>query len=341
MRKEGNIEWITNLRVLATIFVIVVHVSMESRYNSALYADLIYGGFARFCVPVFVMISGALLLPREVPLVPFTKKWMVKIVLPFLFWSIPYILYNFRQRIYVGETFTLFQALKESCKYIVQGTTNFHFWYIYMIIGIYLFIPIIGKWARAATQKELLYFLGTWFLTMCLQLPFMSCFKIAIDLYYFTGYLGFLILGYYLSIADFNYKLWHAALITFIGYSVTVVLTRYLTKQNGVFTHTYYDYLRPNIIVLSAGVFLLVKKMNVGFFRSGILLKIRDGIATYSFGIYLVHWLVILFLAEYHIDWQLITPLVGIPLTTLSCLVISFACVWIVNKLPLGKYVSG
>ena len=70
MHKEHNIEWITNLRVLATIFVIVVHVSMESRYNGVLYADLIYGGFARFCVPVFVMISGALLLPREVPLIP-------------------------------------------------------------------------------------------------------------------------------------------------------------------------------------------------------------------------------------------------------------------------------
>ncbi|MES2131899.1 MAG: acyltransferase family protein [Bacteroidota bacterium] len=341
MRKEHNIEWITNLRVLATIFVIVVHVSMESRYNGALYADLIYGGFARFCVPVFVMISGALLLPREVPLVPFTKKWTMKVLLPFLFWSIPYILYNFRQRIYLGETFTMLQAFKESCKYILQGTTNFHFWYIYMIIGIYLFIPIIGKWARAATEKELLYFLGIWFVAMCLQLPFISCFKPGVELYYFTGYLGFLILGYYLSIASFNYKLWHAALLTFVGYAVTVLLTWSLTKENAVFTHTYYDYLRPNIIVLSAGVFLLIKKMDFGFFRSGVLLKIRDGIATYSYGIYLVHWLVILALLKFHVDWQLFTPLVGIPLTTLCCLVISFACVWIVNKFPFGKYISG
>ena len=78
--KENSIGWISNLRVIATIAVIVVHVSMESRFDASLYSDLIYGGLARFCVPIFIMITGALLIPKDLSLDIFTKKWIIKII---------------------------------------------------------------------------------------------------------------------------------------------------------------------------------------------------------------------------------------------------------------------
>lgn len=315
---------------------------MDTRYNNALYADLIYGGLARFCVPVFVMISGALLLPRQQPTGVFTKKWLVKILVPFLFWNIPYIVYNLRKRMSHGETFTLFQSLSEGYSYFTQNTNSFHFWYIYMIAGVYLFIPIIGQWARKANEKELLYFLIIWFVALCIQLPALSFLRTSFDLYYFTGYLGFLILGYYLSVAQFNYSVWQAALIALTGYSATAGLTYYYSKQSNSFVHTYYDYLRPNIVILSVGVFLLVKKLNLDFFQSKVLAVISANISKHSYGIYLIHWLVILELNKYGIGFWLITPVLGIPITVACCLSVSFGCVWAMSKLPIvGKYVSG
>jgi surface polysaccharide O-acyltransferase-like enzyme len=230
---------------------------------------------------------------------------------------------------------------KEYLKSIVKSSVNFHLWYIYMIIGIYLFIPIIGKWARNSSDKNLLYFLSIWFCAQIFDLPIIDKYRTYIDLTDFSGYVGYLVLGYYLSSRFTKYSLLGAMGLMLLGYVLTVGATYYATKVRGAFVHTYYDYLRPNIVLLSAGVFLAVKKLDTKKVNNNIVRKGIHLISEYSFGIYLSHWLMVILLREAGIYWDSLHPLAGIPVTVLLGLVMAISVTWLIRKLPFGKYVSG
>jgi peptidoglycan/LPS O-acetylase OafA/YrhL len=86
------------------------------------------------------------------------------------------------------------------------------------------------------------------------------------------------------------------------------------------------------------GIFLLLKDKDIS---NKMLVPIRNFICKYSYGIFLVHVLVLFTIEDFGINWQLINPIIGIPITILICLVISSAIIFVVNKLPYGKYISG
>jgi surface polysaccharide O-acyltransferase-like enzyme len=210
-----------------------------------------------------------------------------------------------------------------------------------MIIGIYLFIPIIGKWAQNCLDKEILYFLAIWLFTIFLNQPIISKFKPGIDFTYFTGYLGYLILGYYLSRKSFNNQV-KASIISIIiialGIVITILGTYIGSNHKGAFYDPFYNYLSPNVLIVSIGVFILFKNeynYNTKYF------KISNFISRYSYGIYLVHIIVISLLYKLGLYWNSLNPIIGIPLTTVLCLVISGGIIYLINKLPFGKYISG
>ena len=339
---QNRIKWISNLRIIATIAVITVHVSMDSRYGKDLYADLIYGSVARFCVPIFVMITGVLIIPKNIDLYSFTKKWWLKILVPFIFWNVPYLIYQAWTRLQAGESLVLKAFLIESFKRLYKGDISFHFWYVYMICGVYFFIPIIGKWARFASKQELLYFLIIWFVLLFMQIPALNKYNPPLELFYFTGYTGYLVLGYYLHKHQPPLKIWFPVLLIGIGYGLTSALTYHFTKKEAQFVHTYYDYLRPNIVVLSAGVFLLVKHLSDLEVPIQFLQALWQQLEKHSYGIYLIHLLVLIFLKNHGIGYFFIHPLIGIPTCTAICLLVSCALVWALNKVPkIGQFISG
>jgi len=90
---------------------------------------------------------------------------------------------------------------------------------------------------------------------------------------------------------------------------------------------------------MTASIFVLMQNLNINL--SGVLKKTRDLIDKHSYGIYLSHVLVLNYLIMYGIDWDLIHPLIGIPLTTIITLSVSVAIVYLIRKIPFGKYISG
>jgi len=72
------------------------------------------------------------------------------------------------------------------------------------LLGLYLFFPIIGKWISKSNKHEIKYFLGIWLLTIFAHLPFVKKLMPNIEISYFSGYIGFPILGYYLSKISFG-----------------------------------------------------------------------------------------------------------------------------------------
>ncbi len=339
-------EWIDSLRVLATVSVIFLHVAAPAVYQYESVSNFdwgvgnIYDSSVRFCVPVFLMISGALILSKTYESTgEYLRKRVLRILLPFLFWSIVYIAKSLFLKFHKGEIFDSIEDLKFIFIQLKNGA-SFHLWYVYLIIGLYLFFPIIGKWINKSNKYEIEYFLGIWTLTIFAQLPIVKNMMPNIDMTYYSGYIGLPILGYYLSKYpfDFNRKKEIYILLILTGILITIFGTFFITRHHDKFIDSFYAYLAPNVILVAIGIFLFFKDfVNFGKKTTYIILIF----SKYSYGTYLVHILVLWALQQIGFSYAFVNPIIGIPVTSVLCFLISTFVVLGLSKLPMGKYISG
>lgn len=289
-----------------------------------------YDSLTRFCVPIFFMLSGALLLNKDYELTYFIKKRFLKIIPPFIFWSLVYVIYD----IIKGDKD--FNSIIEVVYFFIRNIfhgSQYHLWFIYTIMGLYLFVPILRKWIKNSTQKEILYFLGIWVITIIYGIPHLKGYLPKIYLINFSGYLGYMVLGYYLSQLKPQKKYLSSILIV-IGVLITITGTHYFTIKSSSFNSYFYGYLTPNVLSASVGVFLLFKELKINSKRINTALEF---ISKYSFGIYLSHVLVLRSFTEVGFNWRFSNAIFSIPLITIVTITISAVIIHFGKKI---KYVS-
>ena len=345
--KPENIDWISNLRLMALYAVIILHCTApllmgygKVSVNDWWVADFL-NAMVRFAVPVFVMITGALLLHREYEIGGFLKKRLTRVVIPFLFWSLVYVWYSwYNEEITFGADAW---ANTKQVLHLLKYGSSYHLWYVYMLIGLYFFIPVIGKFVRNAPEKEILYFLIVWFAVMLITQPYLTRYNPAVDMHYFAGYAGYLVLGHYLAFKDFNVKYLGRWMILLFVFSIILIAvgSRLLIQYPSWPGTMLYEPVNPAVLTLSASIFIIVKLTVTKM--PPVITRMRDFAGKYNYGIYLAHALVLYFLDDpFGISYKLCTPIIAIPLTALICFLITLLLVWIVNKIPfIGKWVSG
>ena len=137
------------------------------------------------------------------------------------------------------------QSLDVSLRYIAEIPLNFsivdvHMWYIYLLIGLYLYLPVFSAWVEKASEKAKLWFLLAWGVSTLLPYyyqfvsPYVwgGCSWNSFNmLYYFAGFNGYLLLGHYLRNHDWSLnKILLVGIPMFlIGYVVTFFGFRYVT----------------------------------------------------------------------------------------------------------------
>jgi surface polysaccharide O-acyltransferase-like enzyme len=331
--------WIDYLRVISTFAVIMIHVSavgvisLDIESRSWIVANF-YDSISRFCVPIFFMISGALLLQKDYGLKPFFIKRVTRILPPFIFWSFVYFFLNNSD--FLLNRFEFVTFLEKLTRSFLYGS-KYHLWFVYALIGMYLFVPILRNWIKNSPVSYMQYFLLIWLFSNLYRIPNMETYLPKVDMSNFSGFLGFMVLGYYIFRGKFLYKYVYLALfvvcsiITFLG-------THYFSINKGVFVDYFYDYLSLNTILAATSLFLFFKNSNINIKGLDSVIIV---LSKYSFGIYLVHALVLDLLGEFTIDMYTIDPVFSIPMTSILCLIISFVIVVLVNKIPFGKYISG
>lgn len=338
MTEKNN--YLIYLRVIATIFVVLIHASTGFLYRINTsgfdwnYANWINAA-TRCSVPIFIIISGFLLIPKDEDTWTFYKKRIPKLLYPFAFWTLVYLIYYFYR-------YTNFESLSTekiwsiSFDKILHGA-NAHLWYLYMIIGLYLAIPFLRKLLIRSSTSEMEVFLVLWLLSMCFSNK--SLYKVMpkFDLTFFSGYVGYLVLGYYLSVKNFDFKKsWFVfAFLYLLMVVIGAVGTNILNQGAKRLDPFFYNYVFVTTTIAAGSLFLWVKKWTQ-------YLQVPAWIATidkYSFGIYLCHIIPLNFL--HPLISKFFSTAWVIPLATISTIIVSIGITFLIRKLPYGKYASG
>ena len=289
--------WVDFVRAIAAFMVVYIHAvgPWLSRYKEVAYREWMFANVAdsvvRISVPLFFMISGYLLLRHPVSLTTFYKKRVIHVVIPWIMWSIIYCLWNIY---YGGARISVLQGVEA----FLEGNIVFHFWFIYVLVGLYLLVPVLSWVVDKQDSQRILYFIGVWFLAASF-IPLVnkivsyaegSEFKIQFDLSCFCGYSGYLVIGLALGRVRITkaVRLCAVALLAG-GAAVTVLATAFLARMTGSFSDYFNGYLTPNVIGMSVGSFVLFRELGGRVGNSVLGSKIVSHLSAASFGIYLIH----------------------------------------------------
>lgn len=344
--KKREIE-LDILRLLAMLAVIWVHVGgmeTDSLPTSDLNCQILIfmKSLATWQIPVYVMISGRFFLDPERQ-IPFSKilRAIGRLVLAFVVWNVVYQAWYIPRGTYIGLNWKgiLSQSL----------IGPYHFWYLYMIVGLYLITPFLRKITADKQLSE--YFIGLFFLFMVLikyvvQLPFvgptLNSMLDSMDMKFVLGYSGYYVLGYYLRRYPISDK-WERALyicgavLLLLGAAANTVCS----VREGAYTERFTGYTNPNTIIVAAAIYtLFTKRIGKAVFSEKVSHLISK-LSEYSFGVYLIHALILDIIGTTGLTPTLRHPVVMMPVITLLAFAITNILVMLIRKIPnVGRKIT-
>jgi surface polysaccharide O-acyltransferase-like enzyme len=330
--------WLDGARFAATLAVLVIHVvapplfqfggSFPLRFNFFNLADSI----CRFAVPFFLMITGALLLGKDTPILVFLQRRYTRILIPFAFWSVVYAAWSHLRR----DAATSPDFLPYLARALTDGAA-YHLWYIYLLSGLYLVIPILARWVSQPGTDLLRYYLIVWAIGLLVGGTGIRV-NANFDLTVFSGYAGYLVLGHVLATARIPLSN-RLVVLLFVGAVVVTFAAVWLgSVSRGRLHGEPYGDLTPNVAIASAALFLLFRRH---FQVSHVWLGRIQTLNRASFGVYLIHLLILDLLSLIGLDGNTFHPLFGVPVTVLACYLISTTAILILSRLPLlGRVVQ-
>ena len=374
LNEKENVGWIDLLRVVACLLVVFSHscdpfVAHFDTNREMFVTGVFAGSFVRPCVPLFAMMTAVLLLPIRpgTTVNEFYKKRIGRIIKPLVFWSLALPLMAFcyftvispnttNPQLSVGDytTATLVQRL-----YTFLFNFNFDttpLWYLYMLIGLYLIMPIISSWLSQSSQKEIKTVLYIWGAT--LFLPYIKMvapmlgyagnyghtgllgecdWNVYGTFYYVSGFIGYLILAYYLKRYPLDWSWKKMALICLpmfaVGYTVTSVgyiITNNYFPGNYAYLEILWYFTGINVFMMTFPIFVAVQKLNV---KSR---KWLSQAAKLTFGVYLCHF-TFTFLSYDLYNVSSLPYVIRILLAAVTTAAISFLLVWVLSRFRLTK----
>ena len=380
--------WLDWLRVIACFLVMLTH-STEPFYLGGegslilTHSDAVWAAvmdvFSRAAVVLFVIASSYLQFPLHYDTGTFFRKRALRILPPFLVWTLCYALVW-------GEPVQNFKDLLWNFNYAAG-----HLWFVYMLIGLYLVMPLLSPWAEKVSKKELQVYLGIWLFTTIIPLlrvwlggaapviygpsgiPNPAKYPLWGEaswntfglFYYVSGMLGYLLLGLYFRrfVGELSWKKTLAIALPVFACGFAIGVFGFL-RQVGADSHGVFPVEGPvglaaiwettwlndsiGVAMMAIGWILVLRKIQSdGKFYRRVVLPVSNA----SYGMYLSHLLVLVLVSGWLRDalrlgnegvLGLWTTPVQILLTALiSYVLVALACV-LIRKIPkLGKIIVG
>ncbi len=335
------------LRVFAIFSVMLLHISATqwyitpvNSYNWQIFNIL--DSYARFGVPVMIMISGMFLLrpDKNISIETIYRKYITRIVTAFIFWSACY-----------AVCVTYFKSAQFDITAVplflkTFGNGYYHLWFCYLIIGLYVILPFL----RLIVQNKRLteYFLLLSFLfaiviptAKLIPLDFLQKLLSLTDnllLYFVLGYTFYFVIGYYLHEYPLTKKQSYGVYFGgIIGLVATISLTAMISLNAIQPTEMFYQYLSLNVMLTSVGTLVFFENIigKIDFsdrFRKLVLL-----FSECSFGMYLCHVFFIEIFTKIGLTTTVINPVIAIPILAIMVFLGSFCVARVLYHIPIAK----
>lgn len=360
---QQRIVFLDYVRVFACFLVMLVHAS-ENYYGAGDGADMagpisylanntdrlwvsIYDGFSRMSVPLFIIVSAYLLAPMKpgITMWEFYRKRALRVLPPFFLFMV----------LYSTLPMAWGQIDATTAQHDLQRILlNFptmadHLWFIYPLLSLYLFIPFISPWLEKATEKEERFFIILFLISTCMPYLHRWCGEVWGEcfwneyhlLWYFSGYLGYLVLAHYIH----KHLQWQRSTRIAVGLAAMIIgalitiLSFYVQAVPGV-THPTpeieigWAFCTINCVLLTAGTFLLFTCIEKPH-------RMITSISKMSYGMYLMHifWLG-MWVTMYKQEWALPTA-AAIPAIAISTYVCSYVTTKLISLVPDSKWLIG
>jgi surface polysaccharide O-acyltransferase-like enzyme len=339
--------WVDFLRVTAAFLVVWLHSSAPWLYKYGKVTNInwhvanITDSVVRMSVPLFFMLTGYLLLERPILLGAYFRKRIARIAVPWIAWSAIYVLWNIY---YKGANISMLYAIKS----FINAGICYHLWFLYTLLGLYLFIPVLSWGMNVNRQPRAIFFTAVWFVAVSV-IPFFNKVltyitvwdvKVALDVPMFCGYSGYLTAGLLLGQLRVSRGIRLLAISAFLcSVSFTALATFFETSRSGTFIGYFYEYLSPNVVVASMAAFLLLKECGCMVARSVILSQIVTTMSSASLGVYLIHPIFLNLIQDGTLGASMSSLSNGtafsLPAVALIAFVLSWAVAYVILQIPL------
>lgn len=332
------------LRIVACFLVIVNHtnsdVFLSMTPSLTWFASLTYFFLCKMAVPLFVMISGALLLKKQEEYKTFFMKRIFKVGIVLLLFSFVY---------YVIDVFRgnqIFSLVGFGASIYKNAMTN-AYWYLYLYLGILLMLPILRKLVVNLTTKDYIYYFSISTLILCI-LPLLEHYfsfgpvQRHFALPIFSVYITYFLLGHFIeNVLDkkyFNKKV--AVCLLALGIVViasSTLLSYYEYSNVSTSNYLYLDNATLITTALPTAILFYLCKYWFGG-KNGKFANVVSKIAVHTFGIYLVSdfFITELLPLKGYLK-EVMQPLVGVLIFEVVIFILGFITAWIMKKIPLLK----
>lgn len=358
-----RIGWIDLLRITACFMMVLAHccdpfVAQFDANRTEFLSGAFIGSLMRACVPLFVMMTGVLLLPVTTDAGPFYRKRIGRILLALVFWSLalPVLYYLYLNNVTTASPsitagdFTGSATLHKLWTFLLNFTYDTTpLWYLYMLVGLYFILPILSAWLEKVSKRDLHILLSIWGFT--LLLPYMKLLAAALGytgnygnmglfgvcdwnefgtFHYVSGFAGYLLLAYYLVKYPPLWSLRRTLAICLpafaAGYAITAlgfVLTQKYYPSSYANLEIVWYFSGINVALMTASLFILIQRCRI---RPQVWLS---RLAGATFGIYLCHFILV------QVSYDLLGGIAALPAAVRILLmsVVAFGSSWFIVAL--------
>lgn len=364
---NNRVVFLDYLRVVACFMVMLVHccepfyLGGNGTYIANSYDALwvtIIDSALRCAVPLFIMTSSYLLFPIKGETSAFFRRRAVRVLVPFAVWSI---LYAVVPMWGCSEGFDWKQNLANLTLNLNMHAG--HLWFVYMLIGVYIAMPLLSPWIEKVSKRGEQIFIAAWAVTTLV--PFLHQAALALfgraevygeanwnefgTLYYISGFIGYVVLAHYIrTYIDWSWKKTLAVALPMwiVGYAVAAawfwlqIPTEYPVNESidlAVLMEQSWRFCSTSVAMTAVAMFLIFKKINC----SGVVYRnIIQPISKVSYGIYLMHMFALVAIFAFVPAWGMATPWTIVTIAILTFILCSVVAV-VISKLPGGKYIVG
>lgn len=310
----------------------------------------------RISIPLFIMLSGYLLLHKNENIQKTVARTLLRLALPLVGWSIIYALWD---HFWFNNSFSIASLLTG----LLSGGAN-HLYFLGILINLYLLLPILRVFWQYSSLgwKQYVVVLSITFGWMHTALGYFVFEQQLLMPTIFTiglPYLGYFLVGGYVRDMQFSGRqlLWVSitwllatASTAFLGFFALELFA----KGNSLFAGTvpYFDnYLSPNVSIAAISAFialLSLQNQNKLFLQQSsmyaILYKSASVLASVAFGLYILHPMVMNILDFYfsfQVDFMEYSLLSYLIVRSVLVFLFTVVATFTLIKLPLIRKLLG